>query len=41
MANMALSTAISGKIEESQIAKASVNFKKIGEPEAVIKFVSK
>ena len=40
MANRALSTAISGKIEESQIAKAVVNLKKIGEPEDVIKFVS-
>lgn len=40
MANRALSTAISGKIEEGQIAKAVVNLKKIGEPEDVIKFVS-
>lgn len=40
MANRALSTAILGKIEEGQIAKAVVNLKKIGEPEDVIKFVS-
>jgi predicted HTH transcriptional regulator len=39
LANRALSVAISGKIEEGQIAKAVVNLKKIGEPEDVIKFV--
>ncbi|WP_413174309.1 ATP-binding protein [Anabaena azotica] len=39
LANKALSVAISGKIEEGQIAKAVVNLKKIGEPDDVIKFV--
>jgi hypothetical protein len=40
LANRALSVAMSGKIEEGQIAKAVVNLKKIGEPEDVIKFAS-
>jgi predicted HTH transcriptional regulator len=40
IATRALSAALSGKIEESQIAKAVVNLKKIGEPEDVIRFVS-
>lgn len=40
LANKILSIAISGKIEESQIAKAVVNLKKIGEPEELIKFVN-
>lgn len=40
MANRALSTAISGKLEEGQIAKAVVSLKRIAEPEDVIKFVS-
>jgi hypothetical protein len=40
IATRALSAALSGKIEESQIAKAVVNLKKIGEPEEVIRFVS-
>lgn len=39
MANRALSVAMSGKIEESQIVKAVVNLKKIGEPDDVIEFV--
>jgi predicted HTH transcriptional regulator len=40
LANRALSIALSGKIEESQIIKAVINLKKVGEPEEVIKFVS-
>lgn len=40
LANRALSIALSGKIEESQIIKAAINLKKVGEPEDVIKFVS-
>lgn len=40
LANRILSIALSGRIEESQIAKAVVNLKKVGEPEEVIKFVS-
>lgn len=40
LAHKILSIAISGKIEESQIAKAVVNLKKIGEPEDVIRFVN-
>lgn len=40
LANKILSIAISGKIEESQIAKAVVNLKKIGEPEELIKFIN-
>lgn len=40
IANRALSVAMSGKIEEGQIAKAVVNLNKIGEPEDMIKFVS-
>ncbi|MEA5402421.1 ATP-binding protein [Arcicella sp. DC2W] len=40
VANRALSVALSGKIEESQIIKAVVSLKKIGEPEDVVKFVS-
>ncbi|KAA6320429.1 hypothetical protein EZS27_029802 [termite gut metagenome] len=40
LANKILSIALSGQIEESQIAKAVVNLKKVGEPEEVIKFVS-
>jgi hypothetical protein len=39
LANRALSVAMSGKIEEGQIAKTVVNLKKLGEPEDVIKFV--
>lgn len=40
LANRALSIALSGKVEESQIVKAVINLKKVGEPEDVIKFVS-
>jgi predicted HTH transcriptional regulator len=40
LANRALSIAMSGKVEESQIVKAVINLKKVGEPEDVIKFVS-
>jgi predicted HTH transcriptional regulator len=40
IANRVLSIALSGKIEEGQIAKAVVNLKKIGDPEDVVKFVS-
>ncbi len=40
IASRALGIALTGKIEESQVAKAVVNLKKIGEPEDVIKFVS-
>ena len=40
LANRALSIALSGKVEESQIIKAAVNLKKVGEPEDVVKFVS-
>lgn len=40
LANNILSIALSGRIEESQIAKAVVNLKKVGEPEEVVKFVS-
>ena len=40
MANDMLSIALSGRLEESQIAKAVVNLKKIGEPQAVIKFIN-
>lgn len=40
LASKILSIAISGKIEENQIAKAVVNLKKIGEPEELIKFVN-
>ena len=39
LANRALSIALSGKVEESQIVKAVVNLKKVGDPEDVIKFV--
>ena len=40
LANRALSIALSGKVEETQIVKAAINLKKVGEPEDVIKFVS-
>lgn len=40
LSNRALSIALSGKVEESQIVKAVINLKKVGEPEDVIKFVS-
>ena len=40
LASRALSIALSGKVEESQIVKAVINLKKVGEPEDVIKFVS-
>jgi predicted HTH transcriptional regulator len=40
LANRALSIALSGKVEESQIVKAVIYLKKVGEPEDVIKFVS-
>jgi predicted HTH transcriptional regulator len=40
LANRALSTALTGKVEESQIIKAVVNMKKIGEAEDVVKLVS-
>ena len=39
LANRILSIALSGKIEESQVVKAAVNLKKVGEPESVIKFI--
>lgn len=39
LANRILSIALSGRIEENQIAKAVVNLKKVGEPEEVVKFV--
>ena len=40
LANRALSIALSGKVEESQIIKAVINLEKLGENEDVIKFVS-
>ncbi len=40
LANRALSTALTGKVEESQIVKAVINIKKIGEPEDVVNLVS-
>ncbi|KAA6318872.1 hypothetical protein EZS27_031168, partial [termite gut metagenome] len=40
LADNILSIALSGKIEESQIEKAVVSLKKLGEPEKVIQFVN-
>jgi predicted HTH transcriptional regulator len=40
LASRALSIALSGKVEESQIIRAVINLNKVGEPEDVIKFVS-
>ncbi len=40
MNSRALSIALTGKIEESQIVKAAINLKRIGDPDEVIKFVS-
>lgn len=40
LASRIMSIALSGRIEEGQIAKAVVNLKKVGEPEEVVKFVS-
>jgi hypothetical protein len=39
LANRILSIALSGRIEESQVVKAVVNLKKVGEPAEVIKFI--
>ncbi|GAP71503.1 hypothetical protein SAMD00024442_13_31 [Candidatus Symbiothrix dinenymphae] len=39
LADDILSRALSGRIEESQIEKAVINLKKLGEPEDVIKFI--
>jgi len=40
LSNKALTTAFSGKLEESSIVKAVISLKKIGEPEEVVKYVS-
>lgn len=40
LADDILSVALSGKIEETQVEKAVVNLKKMGEPEKVIQFVN-
>jgi predicted HTH transcriptional regulator len=40
LANRALSIALSGKVEESQVVKAAINLKKVAEAEEVIKFIS-